>query len=219
MTTGYRGTGTEPLPQPAHPLEYWLSAELSAVSPPKARSRLRDIAYARGASMGAWAAGTAAGGLLIVLGILLAVRTDAPVLLPSLALPGAALSVLCAVFYVRTRDRLPRTSRLLISRGPGNLRDALWFVGSVLAALVGLFAFTANPATRQDPSALLLLATVLAFVAGLLVAAVIVPATIMGRSRESLRRKAADDPRFRALLELDLATWRDPFGNAGYGPL
>jgi hypothetical protein len=84
---------------------------------------------------------------------------------------------------------------------------------------VVLFAFTAKPSTWQDPSLLLVPAMVLVFVTGLLVAAIIVPATIIGRSRESLRRKVADDPRFRALLEQDLATWRDPFGNAGYGPL
>ncbi|WP_157731853.1 hypothetical protein [Arthrobacter sp. YN] len=50
-------------------------------------------------------------------------------------------------------------------------------------------------------------------------AAIVIPATIVGHSRESLRRKAANDPHFRALLEQDLATWRDPYGDAGYGPL
>ena len=85
--------------------------------------------------------------------------------------------------------------------------------------LLGLFAFTAKPSTWQDPAALLTLATVLAFMVCLLVVGIIVPATIAGRSRESLRRKAAADPHFRALLEQDLATWRDPYGDAGYGPL
>ncbi|MFJ2900697.1 hypothetical protein ACIO87_38325 [Streptomyces sp. NPDC087218] len=80
-------------------------------------------------------------------------------------------------------------------------------------------AFTAKPDTWQDPSHLLTPAVVLVFVIGLMVAAIVVPATIMGRARESLRRKAMNDPRFRDLLEQDLLTWHDPVGNASYGPL
>jgi hypothetical protein len=212
-------TGPAPLPQPNHPLDYWLSAELARISPESAPSRLRQIAGARGAVIGAWAAGIGIGGVLVLLGGLLALQLKAPTLIPMLGIPGAALIVLCGVFCSRAGNRLPRTDRALVNRGPGGLRGALSFVGFVLVAFVVLFAFTAKPSTWQDPSLLLVPAMVLVFVTGLLVAAIIVPATIIGRSRESLRRKVADDPRFRALLEQDLATWRDPFGNAGYGPL
>ena len=92
-------------------------------------------------------------------------------------------------------------------------------MGFILFAFIGLFALMAKPSTWQDSALLLTLATVLAFIVCLLVVGIIVPATIAGRSRESLRRKAATDPHFRALLEQDLVTWRDPYGNAGYGPL
>jgi len=169
--------------------------------------------------MGAWAAGAGFGAVLFLLGALLAVRLGTVVTLPSLSLPGAAIAVLCGVFYGRARDRLPKTSRAIVNRGPGSLRGALWFAGFVLFAFIGVFAFTAKPSTWQDPAALLTLGTVLAFMVGLLVAGIMVPAIIAGRSRESLRRKAATDPHFRALLEQDLATWRDPYGDAGYGPL
>ncbi|MFJ4168211.1 hypothetical protein ACIPY3_01750 [Paenarthrobacter sp. NPDC089714] len=212
-------TGPSPLSPSDRPLDYWLSPELAAVTPAGARSRLREIAGARGSYMGAWAAGVGIGTVLVLMGVLLAVRLGTFVLLPSLSLPGAALAVLCGVFYARVRDRLPRTDRALVNRGPGNLRGALSFVAFILIVFIGLFAFTAKPSTWQDPGVLLTLAMVLAFVVCLLVGAIIVPATIMGRSRESLRRKAATDPRFRALLEQDLVTWRDPYGNAGYGPL
>ncbi|WP_311215257.1 MULTISPECIES: hypothetical protein [unclassified Arthrobacter] len=212
-------TGPAPLPQPARPLDYWLSAELAAVSPSGARSRLREIASARGSYMGAWAAGIGMGAVLILLGPLLAIRlgTFAPV--PAFGLPGAAIAVLCCIFYAKVRDRLPQTDRSPVNRGPGSLRGALGFVGFILTAFIGVFAFTAKPSTWQDPALLLTLVAVLAFVICLLVAAIIVPATILGRSRESLRSKAVNDPRFRALLEQDLATWRDPYGDAGYGPL
>ncbi|MCT9869447.1 hypothetical protein [Paenarthrobacter aurescens] len=212
-------TGPTPLSRSARPLDYWLSPELSAITPTNARSRLRELASARGAYMGAWAAGIGLGGFLVLLGVVLAVRLGTPVALPALGIPGAALAALCGISFARVRNRLPRTDRALVNRGPGSLRGALSFVAFVLVVFTGLFAFTAKPSTWQDPAALLTLATVLAFMVGLLVVGIIVPATIASRSRESLRRKAATDPHFRALLEQDLVTWRDPYGNAGYGPL
>ncbi|MDI2037276.1 hypothetical protein [Paenarthrobacter nitroguajacolicus] len=212
-------TGPSPLFHSDRPLDYWLSSELSAITPADARSRLREIAGARGAYMGAWAAGIGVGIILVLFGAVLALQLGTIALLPALGVPGAAIAVPCGVFYVRVRDRLPRTSRALVNRGPGSLRGALSFVAFILVLFIGLFAFTAKPSTWQDPALLLTLATVLAFMVCLLLAAIIVPATIVGRSRDSLRRKAANDPRFRALLEQDLATWRDPYGNAGYGPL
>ncbi|WP_207594187.1 hypothetical protein [Arthrobacter sp. D5-1] len=212
-------TGPAPLPHAARPLDYWLSTELAAITPAGARSRLREIADARGSSMGAWAAGIGMGAVLILLGVILALRWGTLVPVPSLGLPGAAITVLCCVFYARARDRLPRTSRLIVNRGPGSLRSALSFVGFILLVFIGLFALTAKPTAWEDPALLQTLVTVLAFLVCLLVAAIIVPATIVGRSSESLRSKAANDPRFRALLEQDLATWRDPYGEAGYGPL
>ncbi len=169
--------------------------------------------------MGAWAAGIGMGAVLILLGVILAIRLGTLAPVPSLSLPGAALAALSCVFYLRVRDRLPRTSRAIVNRGPGSLRGALSFAGFILIAFVGLFALMAKQSTWQDPAALLTLATVLAFMVCLLVVGIIVPATIAGRSRESLRRKAATDPHFRALLEQDLAIWRDPYGDAAYGPL
>ncbi len=169
--------------------------------------------------MGAWAAGIGFGGFLVLLGVVLTIRLGTLVTLPALGIPGAALAVLCGIYFARVQNRLPRTDRALVNRGPGNLRGALSFVAFVLLVFTGLFAFTAKPSTWQDPGALLTLVSVLAFMVSLLVVGIIVPATIASRSRESLRRKAATDPHFRALLEQDLATWRDPYGNAGYGPL
>ncbi|MFW0772329.1 hypothetical protein ACLRGI_04095 [Paenarthrobacter nitroguajacolicus] len=49
--------GPAPLFHSRRPLDYWLSPELTAITPPNARSRLRKLGDARGACMGAWAAG------------------------------------------------------------------------------------------------------------------------------------------------------------------
>ncbi|ASN21084.1 hypothetical protein [Arthrobacter sp. YN] len=122
-------TGPSPLSHSAHPLDYWLSTELSAITPTSARSRLREIANARGSFMGAWAAGIGIGAVLVLLGALLAIRlgTFAPV--PSLSLPGAAIALLCCIFYGRVRDRLPRTARTIVNRGPGSLRGRFHSLG------------------------------------------------------------------------------------------
>ncbi|MFF4082691.1 hypothetical protein ACFYZN_25255 [Streptomyces sp. NPDC001777] len=211
--------GRLPFSPPERPLEYWLSPELSRVSPEDTRSRLREIAGARDAYMGAWAAGIGMGAELILLGVFLGLQLDTPAPTLGFGIPGFALAVFCNVFYVRIRDRVPRTGRSVSHRGPGSLRQALSFVGFILFAFIAVFAFAAKPAPWQDPSRLLPLAMTLVFVIGLMVAAIVVPATIMGRARESLRRKAMNDPRFRDLLEQDLLTWRDPVGNASYGLL
>ncbi|MFB7918870.1 hypothetical protein [Streptomyces sp. NPDC056061] len=196
-----------------------MSSDLSRISPENAPSRLREIAGARGAYMGAWAAGIGVGAELILLGVFLGLWLDALAPVLALGIPGAALVVLCRVFYARVRDRLPSTSRPMSRRGPGGPRPALSFLGFILFVFIAVFALTAEPGTWQDSSRLFTLAVVLVFVIGLIVAAIVVPATIMGRARESLRRKAEGDARFRALLEEDLATWHDPVGSATYGPL
>ena len=66
-------TGPAPLPRAARPLDYWFSTELAAITPAGARSRLREIADARGSYMGAWAAGIGMGAVLILLGVILAI--------------------------------------------------------------------------------------------------------------------------------------------------
>jgi uncharacterized membrane protein len=53
----------------------------------------------------------------------------------------------------------------------------------------------------------------------LLAACLLVPSVVMGSARQSFRRRAQVDPVLRAAVAHDLATWRDPHGNAGYGPL
>lgn len=52
-----------------------------------------------------------------------------------------------------------------------------------------------------------------------LMACILVPSVVMGRARESFRRRVQADPVLRAAVENDLAMWRDPYGNAAYGPL
>ena len=53
----------------------------------------------------------------------------------------------------------------------------------------------------------------------LLVAWILVPSVVLGRARQSFRRRVEVNPVLRAAVEDDLATWRDPHGDGSYGPL
>ena len=57
-------------------------------------------------------------------------------------------------------------------------------------------------------------------IAAVMVAVVVIPSAVLGRSRRSLRRKIATDPKFREWVERDVAEW-GASGRAGegYGPL
>jgi hypothetical protein len=59
---------------------------------------------------------------------------------------------------------------------------------------------------------------VVALLVALLVACILVPSAVMGRPRQSFRRRVQENPALRAAVEDDLASWRDPCGNAGFGP-
>lgn len=202
---------------PDHPLDYWLSSELARLSPPEARSRLRELADAQGALTAAWSAGAGAGAVFILTAIFITVMDGGVVPLIALGILGAGLLVAGLLGRQRVRSRLPRTKRTLITRGPGSGRGGismLVFFGVVLGAVFGYGAITSG--SRATSTAMI--GAYILFML-FLAACVVVPSTIMGRSRESFRRKAQSDPRFRELLEEDLLTWRDPLGKASYGPL
>lgn len=214
---------TIPIPFPAdestHPLDYWLSPELARISPPSAPSRLRQLADAQGALAAAWSSAIGCGPVLILAGGFVSVTSGNPAGAQVLGMMGAALAVLGVVSWKRVRATLPNTDRLLISRGPGSARGGIMMVSLLATILAGILA-TALPETASREAATVVgmigayLLTVL-----FLVACILVPSVVMGRARQSFRRRVQADPVLRTAVEADLATWRDPYGNAGYGPL
>ncbi|MFF2654232.1 hypothetical protein [Streptomyces sp. NPDC058045] len=204
---------------PERPLEYWLSPDLARLSPPEARSRLRELADTQGTLTAAWGAGIGAGAVLMLTGVFITVMGGGVGPLAALGIIGAGLLVFGILGCRRVRSKLPSTRRTLITRGPGSARGGISmvaFFAIVFGALFGYGAF--NSGARGGSTAAALIGAYVLIVL-FLVACILVPSTIMGRSRETFRRKAENDPRFRALLEQDLLTWRDPVGNATYGPL
>ncbi|KIS28835.1 hypothetical protein TV39_02925 [Arthrobacter sp. SPG23] len=208
-----------PAAQPAHPLDYWLSPELARISPPTAPSRLRQLADAQGALAAAWSSAIGSGPLLILGGGFITVMSGNPVWVLVLGLTGAALMVLGRYSWKRVRTSLPNTDSLLITRGPGTARGGVVMV-SLLAALVGGILATGLPASAARGTATLVaLVGAYVLIVALLAVCILVPSVVMGRARQSFRRRVQADPTLRAAVEEDLATWRDPYGNAGYGPL
>lgn len=205
--------------QPAHPLDYWLSSELARISPPNAPSRLRQLADAQGAIAAAWSSAIGCGPVLILGGGFISVMSGSSAGVLVLGLLGAALVVLGASSWKRVRATLPNTNRLLISRGPGSARGGVVMVSALATILGGILAVALIGGASRGTSTLVAIIGGYLLTVLLLVACILIPSVVMGRARQSFRRRVQANPVLRTAVEHELATWRDPYGNAGFGPL
>jgi hypothetical protein len=208
-----------PASVPAHTLDHCLSPELARVSPPNAPSRLRQLADAQGTLAAGWSSAIAGGPVLALAGAFFSAMSGNPAAVLVLGPLGAALMMLGLSSWKRVRASLPNTNKTLITRGPGSARGGVVMV-SVLAVVLGwiLSTFLSSAAARGNATAVTVVGAFLLILA-LLVACILVPSVVMGRARQSFRRRLRENPVLRAAVEDDLASWRDPYGNAGYGPL
>ncbi|TQJ36763.1 hypothetical protein [Arthrobacter sp. SLBN-122] len=206
-----------PADQPKHPLDYWLSPELARVSPPEAPSRLRELADAQGTLAAAWSGAIAGGPVLVGAAALIAALPGSIAWVIVLVLAGTGLTAAGLLSWKRVRRTLPDTSRTLATRGPGNARGGIMMV-CVLDAISGAILATTVPSAVANGTIGAVIGSFLLFTA-ILTACILVPSTVMGRSRQAFRRRLHTDPVLRQAVEADLATWRDPYGNASYGPL
>lgn len=205
--------------QPVHSLDYWSSPDLSRISPQTAPSRLRQLADAQAAWSGAWSSAIASGPVLLLAGCLISFLSGNPAWVAVLGAAGVALTFLGLSGWKKVRGRLPDTRAGLITRGPGSARGGVVMV-AVLALVTGAILAAASPgiAARGGATLASVVGAYLLLVA-LLVACILVPAVVLGRGRESFRRRIRTDARLRAAVEADLANWQDPHGTAGFGPL
>jgi hypothetical protein len=212
---------THPVPfpadLPAYSLDHWLSPELARVSPPNAPSRLRQLADSQGTLAAGWSSAIAGGPVLALAGVFFSAVSGNPAAVLVLGPLGASLLVLGLTSWKRVRGRLPNTNKLLITRGPGNARGGISMVAG-LAGLIGAAMAMVLPTAAERGTSVPLIGTYLLVVA-LLVACIVVPSAVLGRARESFRLRVQANPELRSAVEQDLAAWRDPHGNAGYGPL
>ena len=205
--------------RPAHPLDYWTSPELARVSPPNAPSRLRQLADAQAARAAAWSSAAAAGPVLLLAGGFVSALSGKPAWILLLGPVGVALAVLGVAGWQRSRRRLPDTRTGMITRGPGSARGGIMMVAVLALVLGAILAVAAPGIAARGGNTLAAVAGAYGLLVALLVACILVPAVVLGRGRESFRRRLGTDPRLRAAVEADLAVWHDPRGSAGFGPL
>ena len=208
-----------PAGAPAHSLDHWLSPELAMVSPPNAPSRLRQLADVQGTLAAGWSSAIAGGPVLALAGAFFSAVSGNPAAVLVLGPLGTALMVLGLTSWKRVRGRLPNTDKLLITRGPGNARGGLAMVSVLAVALGGILAMYLPRAIAKDDGTAATLVGSFVLILALLVACIVVPSAVMGRARQSFRLRILSNPELRRAVEQDLAVWRDPHGNAGYGPL
>ncbi|MBD1539379.1 hypothetical protein HC749_14540 [Arthrobacter sp. S13_S34] len=208
-----------PAGAPAHSLDHWLSPELARVSPPNAPSRLRQLADTQGTLAAGWSSAIAGGPVLALAGAFFSAMSGNAAAVLVLAPLGAVLMLLGISSWKRVRARLPNTSRILISRGPGSARGGITMVSVLAVALGGILSLYLPSALAKDDGTAATLVGSFVLLLALLVACIVVPSAVMGRSRQSFRQRVQANPELRSAVEQDLAVWRDPHGNAGYGPL
>lgn len=180
---------------------------------------MRQLADAQGTLAAAWSSAISGGPVLILIGGFITVMSGDLAWTLVLGPLGAALAALGSFRWKRVRATLPNTDRLLISRGPGSARGGIVTV-AVLATISGGVLATALPGSAaQGTATVAALSGAYLLLVALLIACILVPSAVAGRSRQSFRRRVKADPSLRAAVENDLATWRDPYGNAAYGPL
>lgn len=205
-------------PATSRTLDEWLQEE-SASPPPSGRSRLSQIAWNRAADIAAASASVAGGITLILFGAYWSVFASIPAPILVFTILGAVFVAVGLLVIRRARTRLPSDRILRVVRGPSSAGS-----GVVTAATIwGVLAAITIPSWLASPTAIegadVMFVGFLLFFALLLVTCFVVPAVVLGRANESLRRIAATAPAYREQLEQDRLTWRPTAGAQMYGPL
>lgn len=198
-------------PASSRDLDGWLSEELAQRTPPEFPTRLRVIAAQQAARVGACAAFAGLGISLAGAGVVLAAYGAALAGPFAMIVVGAVVAAGCLLLARRFASRIPPMGATTNSRGPGSARNGLFAAGGILL----LFTAVSSPAWLKDPSLL----WVNAGMAALLISAMVVPAAIIGRGRESFRRRARRDGPLRAALEQERQTFVPSAGASAFGPL
>ena len=116
--------------------------------------------------------------------------------------------------WKRVRSALPRTDKVLITRGPGSARGGIAMVSFLGAILGGIMILALPSAVAKGAGEVTVLVGIYVLFLALLVACIIVPSAVLGRARDSFRLRVQTSPGLRRSVEEDLAVWRDPYGNA-----
>lgn len=201
-------------PATSRTLAEWMDADLAALHGAESRSRLREVADARAMRRGMWASFLALGSSSVVLGLVLLVVGVPPSAYVPTMIAGGFVAVISGSFLARVRGWVPKPGTSYTTRGAGSLGGGLLAAASIFGA-INVFLIP-GIVSSADPGPLLVLDAGVALV---LVSGFVVPAAIIGRGRQALRREAARDQRLAAALESDRVTWTPQVAVPMFGPL
>ncbi|MGN7862122.1 hypothetical protein ACTJI8_16175 [Microbacterium sp. 22303] len=201
-------------PASSRTLAQWLDPELGKQYAPEFSTRLREIADARAAAAGMWAALLSVGiSAVLFAGVMVAVTGRTLSNMPWMIV-GLVLAAVGGWFLQRVRRWVPKPGTSLSVRGPGSLRSGLWAAGGILCVFTVFLAIGALTSGRALVPVLVELGMVL-----LLVSVFVVPPSIVGRSRQILRRQTQRNPRLAATLERERLSWAPTRRTEMFGPL
>lgn len=200
-------------------LDAWLADKSAATDAQTISTRLHGLAFARAADIAVGATALAVGITTFPIGAFWSAvaASFAPVIIASIV--GALLIVLGMLLIRRARSKLPDERRARIIRGAGRARGGWILAGGIWLVLAAIVLSALPSLSDREDGIVIGLIGIVVCMALLLVSVFVVPATVLGRARESLRRVASTDAKYRALLEQDRLTWRPQFGDQMYGPL
>ena len=200
-------------PATSRDLDGWLSEDLSALHPAETPTRLRALADTQAARIGAWAGGVSIGLSAAIVGLVLLVATGR---ISSAAIVGGGVlfAGLCTFFLFRGRRRLPDTRRLRSVRGPARLGAGISAALVIYLPVTALMVI-AMVSTGRFFGLIVANVAILLF----LISAFVVPAAVLGRGRESFRRRVRTNVVLRARLDQDRLTWKPDHATPMYGPL
>lgn len=201
-------------PASSRTLAQWLDPELGKQYAPEFSTRLREIADARAAAAGMWAALLSVGiSAVLFAGVMVPVTGRTLSTMPWMIV-GLVLAAVGGWFLQRVQRWVPRPGTSLSVRGPGSLRSGLWAAGGILCVFTVFLAIGALTSGRVLVPVLVELGMVL-----LLVSVFVVPPSIVGRSRQILRRQTQRNPRLAATLERERLSWAPTERTEMFGPL
>lgn len=201
-------------PASSRTLVEWLDPALTVLHGAESRCRLREIADARAVRRGMWASFLALGSSSVVIGLVLpAVGAPLSASVPAMIV-GGIVAVASGLFLARVRGWVPKPGTSYATRGAGSLGGGLIAAVSIFGA-INVFLIPAI-ISSVDPAPLLVLDGGLAL---MLVSVFVIPAAIIGRGRDTLRREAERDQRLAAALERDRVSWTPQVAVPMFGPL
>ncbi|KDA06181.1 hypothetical protein DC31_12830 [Microbacterium sp. CH12i] len=200
-------------------LDSWLSDQNVNADPREISTRLQWVAFARAADISVGAAMLSLGITAIAIGFFWGAAAGSIVPMIVFGIVAVLLVLLGLLLIHRARSRWPNERRSRVIRGAGTARGGWFAAGGIWLVFAVILLSTLPSLASREEGIVIGLVGIVVCMAFLLVSGLAIPATVLARARQSLRRVASTDLKYRTMLEQDRLTWHPQFGDQMYGPL